>query len=265
MSRRLGLNGLNNTRDLGGMKTIDGHVIRSGMLYRSGHLFSADEADRELLSSLIDSVVDFRTSKERSEKPDPELAAVSYYHLPVFDGPAAGITREGESDEFLLEHMLEHPDKARERMCLMYRNIATSDTAATAYTSFLNLLAEPHEKGVLWHCTAGKDRAGFGSVLIERILGVSQEDVMRDYLATNEYLREEIAPLKAMILKQAGVTGEKAAKAVDYLFGAEPDYLKALFDSIDETYGSFEAYLQDRLHCSTEAQSELRYRYLEEA
>ena len=50
MSERIQLNGLNNTRDLGGMTGAEGRKVRRGRLIRSGHLFYADEADREILA-----------------------------------------------------------------------------------------------------------------------------------------------------------------------------------------------------------------------
>ncbi|MBQ1440106.1 MAG: tyrosine-protein phosphatase, partial [Solobacterium sp.] len=64
MSQKIQLNGLNNTRDLGGMTGAEGRKIRSGMLIRSGHLFYADDADRLKLSTLLGVVVVFRTDRE---------------------------------------------------------------------------------------------------------------------------------------------------------------------------------------------------------
>ena len=37
----------------------------------------------------------------------------------------------------------------------------------------------------MFHCTAGKDRAGFAAAMTLRALGASHETVLRDYLATN--------------------------------------------------------------------------------
>ena len=45
MSKRIEFETLNNTRDLGGMRTEDGRTIVSGKLIRSGHLYGASVND----------------------------------------------------------------------------------------------------------------------------------------------------------------------------------------------------------------------------
>ncbi len=37
----------------------------------------------------------------------------------------------------------------------------------------------------LLHCSAGKDRTGFGVAMIQAALGVSEQDIFSDYLLTN--------------------------------------------------------------------------------
>ena len=38
--------------------------------------------------------------------------------------------------------------------------------------------------GLLFHCTAGKDRTGVVAMLMLKLAGVSDDDVIRDYHAT---------------------------------------------------------------------------------
>ena len=85
MSIRIPFHKLDNTRDLGGMPAADGRRICSGRLFRSGQLYDADEFDRQKLEEMLDLVVDLRTEKERSEKPDPDLAGVQYCSIPALD------------------------------------------------------------------------------------------------------------------------------------------------------------------------------------
>ena len=51
--------GMNNTRDLGGMRTKDGRVIRPKMLYRSGRL--SDLKDPDWFTQNVSLVVDMRS------------------------------------------------------------------------------------------------------------------------------------------------------------------------------------------------------------
>ena len=43
--RRIGFEKIQNARDLGGLRTEDGHTIASGLLFRSANLAEATEAD----------------------------------------------------------------------------------------------------------------------------------------------------------------------------------------------------------------------------
>ena len=263
MSERLKLNGLNNTRDLGGMRGADGRKIRRGKLIRSGHLFFADEADRDVLKKTVGVVVDFRTARERKEKPDPVIPGIRYLELPVLAESTAGISREEDSDRRAMTASMRDPATAREYMCGLYRTIGSSDYCAKQYEQFVKLLSEEREKAVLWHCTAGKDRAGFGSVIVQELLGVSREDIYEDYLMTNTCLKEEIDSLIGHLMEMLNSAEPKSEHAMRILFGAEPEYLDALYQALEETYGGIERYLRDILHVSDEDRERLRKMYLE--
>ena len=47
---------------------------------------------------------------------------------------------------------------------------------------------ETKEGSTLWHCSLGKDRAGMAAVIVEKILGVSDEDILADYMETNNHM-----------------------------------------------------------------------------
>ena len=47
------------------------------------------------------------------------------------------------------------------------------------------------EGAIVQHCRGGKDRTGYGVALIQLLLGVSEADVMHDYLLTNVYKKEK--------------------------------------------------------------------------
>lgn len=257
------LNRLNNTRDLGGMPAAEGKPIRHGKLIRSGHLYFADEADRALLADAVGVIVDFRTARETEEKPDPVFANVAYYPLPVLAESSVGITREGETDQKSFLSMMHEPEAAKEHMCAMYRTIGSSPACAEQYAKFVRILLENRDKAVLWHCTAGKDRAGFASVIVEELLGVSREDIYNDYLMTNVFLREEVEALIAELRKMMHVNDPVSDEAMRILFGADRAYLDALYQALDETYGGMEHYLRDALNVSETDREKLKEMYLQ--
>ena len=149
---------LHNIRDLGGMRGVEGKHVMRGKFIRCGHLAELSDSDKEKLQSLVSLVVDFRSEGERAEKPDIILPGIDYRHIPILDSLTAGITREEEADRNVFSTLLLKPAEAKEYMCNMYRTFAKSDHAVSGYCSFLGLLMERHDKAILWHCTAGKDR-----------------------------------------------------------------------------------------------------------
>ena len=171
MSRQLEFEKIRNIRDLGGMKTSGGKHIKSGKLIRCGQLSDLSESDLEKMAGIVDMSVDFRTEKEREEKPDVSLSGVSYRHIPIVDNLSAGISREEDADRALMERLLFKPEAAKMYMCDMYRSFV-SETSLSQYESFFRLLLNRYDKAVLWHCTAGKDRAGIASAIVEKLLDI---------------------------------------------------------------------------------------------
>lgn len=264
-SKIITLEKLNNTRDLFDMKTKDGGRIKKGKLLRSGHLFGASERDIEKLSEQVNLIVDFRTDAECAEKPDPTVPHAEYLHLPVLQSLTAGITREKASGNAVAE-LSQDPAGAREYMTRMYLNFVTSYFAVAQYAKFLNLLCEERDGAVLWHCTAGKDRVGFATVMVQEILGVPRDDIFEDYLLTNQCLREEVETLITMIRKRNGgvpLAEGEADEALIYLFSAKEEYLEALYGKIEEMYGSFETFAEKGLKIDQVKRERLRKLYLD--
>ncbi len=261
---KLSLECLPNTRDLGGMKTADGRMIRRGRLLRSGHLFFASRADLQWLKNAVDTVVDFRTEQERAEKPDPAIDGVTYRHLPAFTSLAAGVSRDAASNEAAFAMVSKDPALARRYMIRTYVGLVTDPFSLSQYGAFLHVLLAPHSKAVLWHCTAGKDRAGMASVITEELLGVPRADIMADYLKSNEYLRAEVQELHRIIFGgQEQAMDDATRQAADYLFGAHEAFLDAAYRSIDERFGSFERFAAEGLGLGAAQQEQLKALYLE--
>ena len=257
----LPVTGLHNTRDLGGLRTADGRAIRPGKLIRSGHLYDAKGDDLQRLAPLVDTVVDFRTPKEREEKPDPALPGVTNLHLPIVDTLTAGLSREREADKAMFARLARDPEGAREYMRTTYRNFVTGDFALSQYSRFIRVLLEPHERAVLWHCTAGKDRAGFATVLLLRLLGVEEDAVLADYLLTNECQRETVNALIAMVSRQMQLPAS-AEEAVRVMFSADESYLRAADQATAERFGGFDGLARDGLGLTADEIQALRERYL---
>ena len=261
MSIRITMNQLHNIRDLCGMTTAEGKKIRRGKLIRSEHLAEADEADIRRLGALIDTAVDFRSETEHKENPDPEIEGVSNVSIPVLTGSQIGISHEAETDRRLLAAASKEPAPVREFIAGLYDTIAADDYAAGQYGAFVRLLLEPHERAVLWHCTAGKDRAGIAAVIVGEVLGIEREQLYEDYLLTNECLDigRMAQRMNESLLSQFELTDEM----MNILFGADRVYLDRFYSGIKKKYGSMEGYIRDGLKLTPAMIEQMKAIYLE--
>ena len=261
-SRLLDFVGLPNTRDLGGMATSDGHTVAAGKLIRSGQIVGLPESDIEALSHLIDTVVDFRTEEEKAEEPDCDIPGAAYHFIPILESFSAGVSHEPESEEQIFARLVFDPQASCNHMCNMYRKFAESDYSVSQYGKFVRILLEHHDRAVLWHCSVGKDRAGTAAVIVLKILGVPDEDIIRDYLDTNTYLKDELDRVQAYARMKTGSDDPQVAESVRKLYTTDSLYLKSFLDAVDSRFGSFEGFVHDGLGLSDSDIRLLKQKYL---
>ena len=267
-SLKLNFEKLNNVRDLGSLATKDGKRIVSCKLLRSGHLTGASESDIDKLSKLVEIIFDFRSKKETIEKADPEINGVEKVNLPVIRELTEGITREKKVTLSLVQRFADNSEGARNHMINIYKSFVTDELPLTSYKTFIEMLLKKRDKAALWHCTAGKDRAGFGAVIIEELLGVDREDIFDDYLYTNECIKDEVAEIALRLSKKylnPEPTSDELStfnKTIEYLFGAKEEYLAGVYQKIEEVYGDFQGFLSNGLKISDEKKNKFRQLYL---
>jgi len=257
---------LTNTRDLGGIKTKDGKTIVHNKLYRGGMLVRAtrEELD-QLLAIPITRVIDFRTPMETTDWPDPEIEGVEFINLAPIKDFQTGITREKNTDStiqaIIKETITRDPMFTRNYFISFYQKLVDNDYAMSQYSRFIRLLAEDRNGATLWHCTAGKDRAGAAAMIIEEVLGVDQDTILEDYMRTNEYLEND---MQAFIDKMAPMASrEIVEQPVRDFFGAREEYLRATINKIDSEYGGMESFIREKLGVDDELRNRLKAMYLE--
>ena len=255
MSRMISFAGIINARDLGGLTTTGGETIRKGLLLRAANLSQATEADLAKLRRdyRLSSIIDLRTAVERKEKPDRIPEDVELRIHPIFDEATAGITREDKtSSPFSL------PD-----MVSLYRTMIVAEPCRAALHVVLTaIFTHDFEKGaVLWHCTAGKDRCGIVSSLVLSALGVSREEIIKDYAVNADEFIVQADALYRRALRSG--RPEPAAAAARDVFLALPKYMESAFRAIDDSYGSSKSYLTRGLQIPESLLAEFRNKLLE--
>ena len=229
---------IQNVRDLGGLQTADGRVIKSGLLIRSANLSEATDADVRKLENIyrLSMIVDLRTGKEKEEKPDALVPGAVYAPVPVFDERVAGISHERDQSTVQLPVMEK-----------LYRMIVSTEACRRNLgKAAATVMEHDFSKGsVLWHCTEGKDRCGLLAAMLLAALGVDRAQIMEDYLLTNEVNGPKAQRYYRGMLA-AGKT-EQEAMAIKNAFLAKASYLEAAFFAIEEEYPNIRAYLTEGL------------------
>lgn len=239
----IGLTGVENARDVGGYVAADGRTVKYGLLLRTGKLSGTTEADTAHLTNTykLSTVIDFRTTAEIKEGPDPAMQGVINTQINILgdsEDSAGAITGIYGADpiQALIDIV-----KTGQTGPTMYTSIIESEQALKGYRQFFSALLSQKEGALLWHCTGGKDRAGTAAVLLLSALGVDRETVLQDFVLTNDFNTQKISYMGA----QTAAKGEDPAivQGVKNLVGVNGGYMAAMLDLIDVKYGSMGAFL----------------------
>ena len=245
--REIHLKGTSNTRDIGGYLTSDLRVLRQGQIIRSENLSRLTASDFQKLEEIgVKTVIDLRTDKEHDQAPTVWQGdnPPRFFHFPVGDAHNDWFNAQRKmmkSNRFTEDQALEH-------MVEGYRMIA--EEGPPSYQKLMALVLDQSNWPILIHCNAGKDRAGVATTLILEALGVDRETIMEEFLLTNEMARiEEKSVFLAKESKKFS-NGRKSGRSPSAsawlpIVGVHPEMLEAFYASVDEQYGSMDAFLTE--------------------
>ena len=255
------LEGAPNFRDLGGQPTENGMVVRSRLVYRSGHLAHLTDDDHKLLSGMgIRTIVDFRLPYEREMSGRDRLPRnANYVLIPIGDPTTAPhVRRAFEHGDFsTLSDLAEH-------------NRSLIRDYAAEIGRLLVMVSKSENLPMVFHCIGGKDRTGIAAALLLSILGVSQSTVCDDYLRSNRHLHRAVAE-QIEVLERVASNGTASPRTDENLialrrfFVLEEEYIEAAWHEIDRVAGSFEVYVRQWLGLSSNVVSRLQSTLLEPA
>lgn len=237
------LQGAKNFRDIasntttGNLTTADGRQIRPGLVFRSNKLSNLTAADLDTLTAKnVTLDIDMRNASERAEAPDMLPDGVEYRvadvvsiengigfgeFLPITLGRGligAGSSEFGSSGGSSGSADISWSAVGQH---FGYPLMASFEGSDVAFRDLLLGIAGNDTGATVFHCSAGKDRTGWGAAILLTILGVPRDQVNADFMASNDYLGRSDA--------------------------VQQSWLDSSFSTVEAIYGSFDNYVREGL------------------
>ena len=218
--RRLPLHYAYNARDLGGYAIDDTHMTRWHMLYRCDNLHQLDNHDWAYLQKLnIRWIIDLRAESEvASTAYDSDIHGIHRVSIPfILESNIAdprSIGHDVSSDAFFTSMKLDYVTMLADIPQQVVRALHVIATALKAH------------EGVLFHCSAGKDRTGILSAILLMLCNVSRYDILADYQVSCTY---NTLGINNMIPE-----AYREHPNVKALFSSTPDMMQPLLDMLEE-------------------------------
>ena len=200
-----------NTRELGGIMTADGKITKNGVFWRSDvPVGPSAEYVEKLLAAHITTIIDMRTDEETLRKPCglAERSGFDYFRFPVTEGSSVPESLEAVPQSYMEIALAENMPK-------FWRTIAEA------------------EGGVLFHCSAGKDRTGVVAAVILLICGAEREAIVENYVISREYNRPN---LEAFLSAHPEVDRD--------IVLANPKSMNRFIELFTERFGTAERYFE---------------------
>jgi protein-tyrosine phosphatase len=231
-SRHIDFQSVLNFRDLGGYRTCQGETLAWRRLFRSGEFshISPGEFNRLREEIGLKSVIDLRSSLEIEQQGLGlmEGAGLNYHNISLIaDG---GDPKANEQRYKNFTHMGE-----------FYIYLMRQDGYGERVIEALEIIAALENQPLVFHCAVGKDRTGIIAAVLLSILGVPDEEIIRDYALSAEPMKVVRERLRAKPDKPADAEG-----LPDYFWAADPQAMAYFLSTLNAEFGSVQDYLKAR-------------------
>jgi protein-tyrosine phosphatase len=241
--RHIALTGATNFRDLGGYLGHMGRPVKWRKIFRSDHLANLSPDDLHQIQNLgVKRSFDFRGIQE-SQAQSYDWPNIQRHSLSI--EPTVVQRLQAQT---LTGKPLTAAD-ALDAMQTTYRDFVKVDSRRFAEL-FEHLLERPDP--LLFHCTAGKDRTGLAAALVLSALGVSEPDIWRDYLLTNQLYKRNSAGVISL-----------SPDVLKIVWEVQESFLQASLEEIQSRYGNIQNYLSTELGMTPAAKLRLQSLYLD--
>jgi protein-tyrosine phosphatase len=233
-----------NVRDLGGLPTVDGGAMRSGVLVRADSLSRLTEVGcRAARGHSVSTVIDLRSADEVDDR--------SHLIRRLAAGPALDLAGDhpfgagGAFGDGVLYRWLTlwdaNDDQFRARLASagsqmeIYRILL--DVGLRPFAEVARTIATAAPGAVVVHCHIGKDRTGLSVALVLSAVGVTDQAIAADYALSAACL----APLRAY---RRTLDPPPNSEPHDRSYSAPPESLLALLGELRDAHGGAAGYLR---------------------
>jgi protein-tyrosine phosphatase len=165
--RYLQWDGCANVRDLGGLRTREGGVIRRGAIVRGDALDRLSAAGWAALEAHgVRTVIDLRNDDELADDLAPRPPGLTTLHLPL----------DGVEDTEFWQDWHGRPEFGTP---IYYRPFLDHFPERTA--AVFTAIARAAPGGVAVHCGIGRDRTGLIAILLLALAGAGPDEIAADY------------------------------------------------------------------------------------
>ena len=263
-SRQITLKGCKNTRDLGGVVTMDGKTVAPCKIFRSGALrkLSKRSAKKFKRDCQIDTLLDLRTFGEREHHPvSKHLGDVNLVHIPIIKNALIGITADNVSGLKKMQALFNSGMSEQEYMYQTYMEIVSDPEAQLGFYKMFRVLLEKEDGASVYFCSHGRDRTGIATLLIYTALGVDEQTILDDYMIDPSKETKRMLTLINVLEKVRFIDKTQADFSRDF---ASPSLKRILpvIEWIKQNYGSVKEYLHKAIGLTQADVDQLRQKYL---
>ncbi|WEV73903.1 tyrosine-protein phosphatase [Bifidobacterium sp. ESL0798] len=222
------IDGVPNSRGIGGYPTADGHKLRGGLFFRTAGLnFLGEHGIADLHRLNVKEVVDLRDPLEIEQWPYTLPDDIHVDRVPLLK---TTMTENGG-----MKNVAKGIDMAE-----MYHDIVFG--SAEQIVLILRKLLKDDGHPMLIHCTAGKDRTGITAGILMSLLGVSDDMVVSCYAQSGANLGDAFkkAVLSGLTSDEKGVGQITAAQTA--MLASPPELMRGVLVGIKSEYGDVEQY-----------------------
>jgi len=238
--------GVINVRDIGNLPSAayPGKVTKPNLMFRSAELSGVKPEGKALLKDLgITAVYDLRSDTEirKYNTPSPTVEGITFHHVPVFQ-------TADYSPEMMAKRYALYASGKTEAFLELYSQVL--DHGGHAFGAVLRRIRDHPSEGLIFHCTAGKDRTGVLAAILLKIAGVADDAIAHDYALT----RIGREPAREMIMARLSKEPLFASnnEAALNMFTCRHETMSAFLKYFEEKYGGVESYIKRYIGLSDE-------------